>query len=211
MPISVTLRPQLNKKKNNMSQVSYSDFVRRLFNRSGDPSKDFAHAILGIVTEIHEFQNATDEVNAMEEAGDLTFYDEALRQVVTDYFNGAVELPAPETLRAKHLGDLFAEAHTVQDAHRLIRTKANDLLDQAKRWVGYGKEPADLSKVYRDAVILSRFAREIGIYGGAFTRDQLVSSNMAKLLKRYPGGEFDAFRALQRDLVGERGVLEAAQ
>lgn len=210
MLISYTLRPQLNNKKKNMSQVSYSDFVRRLFNRSGDPSKDFAHAILGIVTEIHEFQNATDEVNAMEEAGDLTFYDEALRQVVQDHLPADL-LPAPEGLRAKHLGDLFAEAHTVQDAHRLIRGKANDLLDQAKRWVGYGKEPADLARVYRDAVILSRFAREIGIYGGAFTRDQLVSSNMAKLLKRYPGGEFDAFRALQRDLVGERSVLEAAQ
>ena len=193
-----------------MSQVSYSDFVRRLFNRSGDPSKDFTHAILGIVTEIHEFQNATDEVNAMEEAGDLIFYDEALRQVVQDQMP-AGQLPAPETLRAKHLGDLFAEAHTVQDAHRLIRAKANDLLDQAKRWVGYGKQPADLPQVYRDAVTLSRFAREVGIYGGAFSRDQLVSSNMAKLLKRYPGGEFDAFRALQRDLVGERSVLEAAQ
>ena len=209
MLISYTLRPQLNKKKNNMSQVSYSDFVRRLFNRSGDPSKDFAHAILGIVTEIYEFQNATDEVNAMEEAGDLTFYDEALRQVVQDH-TAVGNLPAPEALRAKHLGDLFVHAYET-DADTVIRQGANKLLDQAKRWVGYGREPADLQVVYHQAVTLSRFAREVGPHGGVFTRDQLVSSNMAKLLKRYPGGEFDAFRALQRDLVGERSVLEAAQ
>jgi hypothetical protein len=38
-----------------LTEVGYEGFVKALFNRSGDLPKDFAHAVLGIVTECHEY------------------------------------------------------------------------------------------------------------------------------------------------------------
>ena len=59
------------------------------------------------------------------------------------------------------------------------------------------------------ALVLAYFANITGPYPcDDYERIQAV--NMAKLLKRYPGGEFDSFRAVVRDLDGERAVLESA-
>ena len=185
------------------TQASYGAFVRRLFNRSGDPSKDFAHAILGIATEIHEFLSATDEVNALEERGDLRFYQEALQQVVLD-FTGTALLPRdPESLV-----QLFEEADDV-GVSVVIASLVNSLLDDAKRWVGYGKEPKSLNEVVHCALDLIEFVSVNGQYR-IIDEDRIIAANMAKLLVRYPGGDFDQYRALVRDLDGERAVLASA-
>lgn len=39
--------------------------------------------------------------------------------------------------------------------------------------------------------------------------EDILRANMAKLLVRYPGGEFDAFRAVTRDTEAERAALAA--
>lgn len=179
---------------------TYSEFVRRLFNRSGNPASDFTHAILGIVTEIHEYEFAKDAVNGLEELGDLRFYIVALRQVIEDLTG----LPLPPTA----LPDLS----TAKPAYPrgTVDDMSTALLDHAKRWIGYGKQPADLVSVFNTTATLAYFANITGPYPcGDYRRIEAV--NMAKLLKRYPGGEFDAFRAVVRDLDGERAVLESAQ
>lgn len=180
----------------------YGQFVRKLFNRSGDPSKDFTHAVLGIVTETHEYLSAEDEVNALEELGDLEFFGAALYQVVFDRVGEFDTSPVVE------LGGMVIAARETNPAVAIANT-ANDLLDHAKRWVGYGKEPADVAQVYRQAAALVAFANSFGAYPNRDV-DRIRAANMRKLLTRYPGGEFDAFRAVTRDLEAERGVLQAS-
>ena len=178
---------------------TYSEFVRRLFNRNGNPASDFAHAILGIVTEIHEYEFAKDPVNGLEELGDLQFYVVALRQVVEDILGHTLPTPALPDLPTSVA---FKPREAVYDLSTII-------LDHAKRWVGYGKQPTDLMSVFNTAATLVYFANITGPYP-CTDYQRIEAVNMAKLLKRYPGGEFDAFRAVVRDLDGERAVLESA-
>lgn len=184
--------------------IPYDSFVRKLFNKSTDPSKNFTHAILGIVTEIQEYRNATDEVNGLEELGDLSFYVEALRQTITDYLGTAVPgsaVDVEETVSA-----FCAEAHkTSIDA--VISSVSTTLLDDAKRWVGYNKEPKSFSEVFNTAVALCAYANMTGPFPCSDSY-RLQLSNVKKLLKRYPGGEFSQYHALVRDTEAERAVLQ---
>ena len=184
--------------------IPYYAFVKKLFNRTGDPSKDFAHAILGIVTEIHEYRNATDKVNAIEELGDIQFYLMALLQVIEDHAG-----LSPPFADSDGIPALFEAADRV-GAACLIAETCNTLLDDAKRWIGYGKEPKSLDEVFRTVFELVFFVSRTGFYPVNDTdTDRILLVNMAKLLKRYPGGEFSAYHAVVRDLEGERAVLES--
>ena len=185
--------------------IPYYDFVRKLFNRSGDPSKDFTHAILGVVTEIHEFMSATDEVNALEERGDLRFYVEALGQVISDHAGPFVFSPEALIVWSK----TFASNCDDTGPAQVIAHECNELLDEAKRWVGYGKEPKALVATYHRVVSLIEFANDVGPYQ-VRGENRIIEANMAKLLVRYPGGDFDAFRAVVRDLESERVALQAS-
>jgi len=178
---------------------TYGQFVRKLFNRSGNPASDFTHAALGIVTEIHEYQFAWDAVNGLEELGDLQFYVTALRQVVEDFLGHS--LPTPD------MPDLFTA--DAWNPTLLVGNMSTSLLDHAKRWIGYGKQPKDLESVLNAAEVLAYYANITGPYPCA-DYQRIAEVNVAKLLKRYPGGEFDSFRAVVRDLDGERAVLESA-
>ena len=184
--------------------VSYGAFVRALFQRSGDPSKDFTHAILGIVTEIHEYLSANDDVNGLEELGDIEFYVEALKQVIEDYI-GPIH---PDYFVYDGVVDLMtdAEEHGVP---AVISDVCNTLLDDAKRWVGYAKEPKSLSEVFAMVSNLCDFVNVTGPYP-CTDQDRIEGSNRAKLLKRYEGMVFTQKAALNRDLVAERAVLAAA-
>ena len=186
------------------STPSYDDFVRKLFNRTGDNSKDFAHAILGIVTEVHELLDATDEVNALEEVGDLAFYSQALDQVITE-----IEGPCTRSdeQRIARLTEYAAKAQETHISHVLAKLSAS-LLDSAKRWIGYGKMPPSLRDTQEDAECFIALVKNLR--GSNFDADRVIKANMAKLLKRYPGGEFDAYRAVVRDLEAERVVLQAS-
>jgi hypothetical protein len=190
---------------NQLAQPAYPDFVRRLFNRSGDPSKDFSHAILGLATECHEYEAATDRVNAIEELGDVEFYQVALRQVIEDRLQVTLDAFDDEVER---------EVTLILSSTRpevLLKDTINTLLDHAKRWVGYERAPAGFEAVLVLAQVAQKVSRELGAVKHAdASQAHIRAVNMAKLLKRYPGGDFDQFRALQRDLDGEREVLEAA-
>lgn len=186
--------------------AAYPAFVRKLFNRSGDPSKDFAHAILGIVTELHELANATDGFNALEEKGDLSFYLRALIHVVCDHTGKSSD----QILADADEDDAYAynDGHTTP---QIIAGASNFLLDQAKRWVGYNKEPENLAAVTVDAARLVHMAFEYFQWPEVpAPLEEILAANMRKLLKRYPDGEFSQLHALVRDLDGERKVLEDA-
>lgn len=184
-----------------LDSVGYTGFVRALFNRSGDPAKDFTHAILGVVTEIYELRAATEAVNVLEEAGDIAFYIEALSQVVADY---RCNQPA-STVREDFEGVLVGRSGTTAS---YVDSLCNQLLDDAKRWVGYGKVPDDLIISAYTAFLASELTTLD--CNAQFDERTLMLANIGKLLKRYNGMAFNAERAVNRDLAAEREVLEHA-
>jgi len=188
------------------STIGYSGFVKSLFNSSGSQRDDFIHAALGVATEVHEAQIATDFTNLIEEIGDCQFYAEALRQVVGD--------PAGnEDVRMARAALEAPDAVVAAGYAAVARFAATELLDMAKRWVGYGKEPTEgqkrLAVDYANLALIRILPDE---FAGAAAPSQkdVQRVNVAKLLKRYNGIHFSAERALNRDLPAERATLEHA-
>lgn len=185
-----------------LNEVGYPGFVRSLFNRSGDPSKDFAHAVLGIVTECHEYVTATDAVNALEESGDLEFYLEALTQVLDDH----------TPIQYDAIDAFYVAAQSRIEAQGVWRFNdvSTEWLDLAKRWIGYGKAPTMCgAQLIAEAQLMIEIVRNSG--RAANTPKNLVrTSNVDKLIKRYNGIVFSAEAAVNRDTAAERGVLEAS-
>ena len=100
---------------------------------------------------------------------------------------------------------------TPRGRDEMLAEAINNLLDHAKRWVGYERQPVSLAAVFVEILFVQHAGRELGLFPLSDATKALIRSvNMAKLLKRYPGGDFDQFRALQRDLGAERETLEAA-
>jgi hypothetical protein len=183
-----------------LTEVGYEGFVKALFNRSGDLPKDFAHAVLGIVTEGHEYLTATDEVNAIEEGGDLCFYLTAMKQVLDDV--GTYDEVEFDKLVEAACTRLDAEGFQLMD--ELV-----EWLDLAKRWVGYGKAPTmSTTQLVAEASALVSFVLDRGDAEDV-EMSVIMVANVDKLLKRYNGMQFDAERAVSRDLPAERTVLES--
>ena len=186
-------------------QTQYAAFVAKLFNRTGDLSKDFCHATLGVITEMRELalaRDAKDDVNALEEAGDLTFFHTAYCMVVQDLY------PEPDV--DGHAGSkAIYERALGMSAQGMIDEVRQEKLDAAKRWVGYGKQPTPLQAV--ELVVKTTIVFNVILMDSMSDVDpeDVLRANMAKLLVRYPGGEFDAFRAVTRDTEAERAALAA--
>lgn len=178
----------------------YEDFVRQLYSWSEDPSKNFAHSVLGFVTEIHEYLSANDEINGLEELGDMEFYLMSLALQAPD---SALCLPVSED----DVDEMLEAADQIGYA-RVIACECNDLLDEAKRWVGYGKAP-DLGFVLWRARALFEVVNSSGPYPEPSVEVR-QRSNMRKLLKRYPGGLFKATSALNRDTEAERAAIASS-
>lgn len=191
-------------------KTEYQAFVAKLFNRNaGDLSKDFSHAVMGITTEIFELLNATDEVNAIEEGGDLGFFHVALDIVVADALAAAGLDPLDGAVQA-HL-DAMNEALAGEDPADTMNRYVVDLLDHAKRWVGYGSmpKPPDWPVISAKARVACTLAIALSSVADV-PKDRIVKANIAKLSKRYPGGEFDALRAVVRDTEAERAAVAQA-
>ena len=183
-----------------LTEVGYEGFVKSLFNRSGDLPKDFTHAILGLVTECHEYLTATDEVNAIEEAGDLAFYLTALKQVLDEMS------PTDED---EYFKLLDAAVMRMTASETKIMDVYAEWLDLAKRWIGYGKAPTmSTTELLAEASAMMNLVIEQGKASDTEMHLILVV-NVDKLLKRYNGMQFNAERAVNRDLPAERAVLES--
>jgi NTP pyrophosphatase (non-canonical NTP hydrolase) len=87
-----------------------------------------------------------------------------------------------------------------------IASEAGEIADQLKKHFFYGKslDTVNLSEEIGDLFwYLALAANELGV-----NFDQIMETNIAKLQKRY-GDKFSEQRALKRNLVVERKILEA--
>jgi len=210
MTQELTKEPMDAEVQNILDNEGYGGFVRGLFNRSGDLSKDFTHAVLGLTTECYELLKATDHVNGVEEGGDLMFYYVALDQVLQDceWLDGTVQ--EAEAYRG-HPSVEYSLGHTAQET---LDFALNQLQDIAKRWVGYGKQPeGTATDITLHAGAALRAAIQVSClrFGSPDNLETvLIRANIAKLLKRYKGKKFNAEHAVNRDVAAERVVLEDA-
>lgn len=191
-----------------LADIGYRGFVERLFSRSNPPdmSKDMAHAILGIVTELNELKNASEYINSVEELGDLDFYTVELVSLIEETLGESVE----DTVTVNYMDQIDSMFEGLHDGYGpwdLIDDARTELLDVAKRWVGYGRAPKDLRQLALDAVCLNYFAMtQCRFPEPDSTKVRLT--NIAKLLERYKGLAFNADHAVNRDTGKEREVLE---
>jgi hypothetical protein len=202
----------------------YKDFVMTLFQRNeGDLSKDFAHTVLGMTTEADELADALDdedEVNIIEELGDLLFFATAADAVLREHLQamGVHAIPGHYGPSEFICPDKFTEfawrvggpGKTETVAH-ILRCLQN----AAKKWVGYGAFPdryvavehLDRVQHFMGHVMLHM---EASILSAASARlpQKAAAANIRKLRHRYPGG-FNLNDAENRDLEGERNALES--
>ena len=187
----------------------YNKFVRGLFNRTGDISKDFTHAVLGTLTECHEYTNAIDGVHAIEEAGDQLFFVTALKIVVSEHL-GEAAFRELSTGSAELLDETLQswDGRPVSD---ILLDQSVFAMDVCKRWVGYEKEPTldQLKELVRRLIAVCGVVLESGRFW-PLDFEQVQRVNVEKLLERYNGTRFSADRAVNRDLANERATLERA-
>lgn len=182
----------------------YDNFVRSLFNRSGDNSKDLAHAALGIVTELHELSEYNSRANLIEELGDLTFYGKALAIVLSD---AGYQRPSAEAVAERAAGCALDED--------VAAATTNTLLDITKRWVGYGRAPTPEQGAEAWVCGLALATSVMAVLDDVLVNEgvsveDIFRANVMKLYERYQGVKFSADRAINRDVDREREVLESA-
>jgi NTP pyrophosphatase (non-canonical NTP hydrolase) len=147
------------------------------------------HCIIGIDTEVDEFEQAidlNDKVNAAEELGDMLWY-------MANYEN-LMDYPM-ENLQSK-----------IPEFPYEIQSFSSKLKDYFKKKVFYNsdKYDQDIRKVYemlKVAVIDTAQEMEIDL-------NAIMSKIIAKLKKRYPE-KFNTNDADNRDLKAERQILES--
>ena len=193
----------------------YARFVGGLFHRNGDLSKDFAHAVFGIIEELDELDAATDPVNVVEECGDLLFFATAAHIVLGEHDGLELDLSAlgghinatQEAVAAMRFALTLGRG---ADDTRARRTQI--LVSAAKKWVGYGHAPdgakiVELRRAVEDQALKAIYARA-GSSGPAIFQ-KAVRANIAKLRTRYPGG-FNLHDSIERHLDKEGEALANA-
>jgi len=196
-----------------LDEIGYEGFVRSLFNRTGQHSVDFTHAVLGVTTEVYELAQARDAVNAVEEFGDLFFYMIAITVVLKDAYPELSEAPSRTEMDAAHaaLTERFPGLVTLPKAQALELALC-ELQDIAKRWIGYGKAPTlpPLQILLLTGFVLAVVQRSTAFDAALEDEDEVIEANVAKLIERYKGIKFNAEHAVNRDTGKEREVLNAS-
>lgn len=156
-----------------VTQADYSKFVMGLFFRNpGDLSKDFAHAVMGVASEVQlelpeEAEKwATDlarqEVEVLAELGDALFFHTAALHVLIEYLRSLDGECQWAGLATQSALDLLVVTRTEEGLRTMpglailhqgqtdvfglwARTTPSlcSLQDVAKNWVGYGKKPGE--------------------------------------------------------------------
>ena len=197
----------------------YRNLVNALYNWSRDPARDFTHAALGLVTELSEVRDSHSEDDLIDELGDVLFYQTAACLTLNDYViyscgsvvvdkNTFFSPPCTKWLDAHERALYDGESHIVE------RQETARLLDVAKKWLGYGKEPdAATTRELREIIFsLALQAVELAMVrtNRSEAREMIaeaVSKNMAKLRARYPSMSFSAERAKSPDKLAEREAM----
>jgi len=173
------------------------------YNKSVDV--DLLHAIMGLVTESGELEeaiseNKIDEVNIKEEFGDLLWY------LAIGYNSLGEDI-------SERLQDYTGEDLRLEISNCI--KNAGHLMDVCKRAFYYGREedefgnekpPVDNVKVlYHLDEILFAVIRGLSIYKTPI--EEVMDKNIRKLEKRFPN-KFSTGSAYIRDIRKEREILE---
>jgi len=181
-----------------VEREDYQAFVKNLFKAGPAILADLSlqvdpaalgrlHAVIGMVGECHELQNATSKENWVEEMGDIAFYFEALTQS-TDWW-----------VVLERYKDQFNANLTMLDI-------SCELLDLCKKETMYAK-PLDGPKQDRFYVLMSSFIEvfENTLNEWGSSMQEIARHNVEKLgKKRYPGAVYSNEAAAARlDKIGE--------
>lgn len=158
----------------------YPVMIRNLFKTMPEvPYASALHAAVGIAGESAEWIGADNFTNILEEAGDMEFYVEALKQNVASDIDGAVK---------KGIVDIRATNLTIGTVFVNVVTLGGDILDQVKKsWV-YGK-PLNSAELTRLVLILELNLEAIYKLFDV-SRAQVQLRNQVKLIG--PGGRFES-------------------
>lgn len=163
---------------------------------SGRKAELLLHAVIGSLTEIEELlenhtEDESDETNRGEELGDIFWY---------------IAIIAREYNIQVHIGHkIESSLMNPMDVVLNATKKLLKMLDILKKKIYYNKVMDDSSMIrYTNDVISLLF-----VYANIFDIDvqKSLDINIAKLKARY-GEKFSSDRAINRDLVTEREILE---
>lgn len=167
---------------------------------STDIERDYLHMCMGLVTEVDEIIDSynkaeLDLVNLREEIGDLCFY-------LSIYYRHN-ELPKPYIyIKDEYITKSYRAEEVVMD----MVSDSCKALDILKKKVFYDRPidtdalTARLQSMYSSILYLCE------IY--EFDIKEIYHINIAKLRKRYNNSTFSSDNAINRDLDGERTILE---
>lgn len=200
---------------NNITSITqYQPLARRTIKEL--PQREhFIHMGLGIIGEIGEFAGAVkkhaiylkplDNVNLLEEGGDTLWYTGNLHPeipVAQTQLQAAFDLGYSQGRAQAGLG-VFEGGLLVIEVMAQASMAMCNIISGPQNMA----DPLERSKAETNVLIIYK---ALGRLYGAFNLDlfQSLEVNIAKLAKRY-GDKFSEYAALNRDLAGERQVLEA--
>ena len=187
-----------------MNFIEYATLALRTVKWLPTADKDLEHAQVGMVTELGELFDAwkkvavhgkvVDNVNAIEEIGDVFWYVNLLWEVIGE---------APEDLQL--LWDESIKPETME----IVSTREIDILSDlhimTSNILSLSLEDTDLIK---EELVPYFFAINRLIAATGFEVSDALDKNIRKLAKRY-GDKYSDQAALIRDLEVERQTLEA--
>jgi NTP pyrophosphatase (non-canonical NTP hydrolase) len=173
--------------------INYQENAQRTCASLGSEKLDLAHMVLGIVSEQEEFLKAVvleDNVNMREELADMCWY-------VANYC----------TFRGYNFAKLIDYSFDFEEEWEsqvsTFDVYSSKLADYVKKYIAYGKEiDRNLEVKALKGILYSLTIEDCGF---DFTDD--LERNINKLKLRFPD-KFTEYNALNRDLDGERKILE---
>lgn len=184
-----TIPQQREEVKQMNNWPTYTEMVRNLFKHDDSKTNMVMHAAIGLAGESGEMRAAKDYKEACEEAGDMIFYLEALRQQLPPN-HGNVELLTEVTS-----SPYYRPSHaTVVDNIHIITC---EILDVAKKsWV-YGREIDSFKLGWMIELLQIQLDYYCTEYLG-LTVPGVKYQNQAKLMVRYEGGKYSNEAAIAR-------------
>ena len=174
----------------------YQEDAKRTCVDLGDLKLNLSHMVLGIISELEEYNKAMvegDMVNAREELADMCWY-------LANYCN----------FRGFDLDDIIGNPNSLsfdledwEEEVSLFFTFSSRLSDYVKKHIAYNKPLDDeLEKKAIEAIAYS-----LTLDDNYFDFEVDLKKNIDKLKQRYPE-KFTEENALNRDLKAERLILE---
>ena len=180
-----------------MELKQYQSEVKRTLPDLKASELNIAHMIYGLNSEFDEILNAVDNANLNEEAGDLLWY-------ASNYCNiKNIDIWRVFSFSKDYYRVLPNDDYIIQ-----LQVEISKLTDIEKKVLAYKRETSYETFLNAITSVYERL-NDCYVY---YNMDPLDSmqKNIDKLRKRYPD-KFSAYHANNRDLVGEREILEGVK